>query len=263
MSTELTHPRPFKDHKKWAGTLLLMPLILLLDQPTASGPNWTGQIVGSCIGWLYWALFYRQVSKRLRKMMVIGLTVGLAGELLLAFGLDMYSYRFGNIPFYVPPGHVSAMAVTFLFIRENWVRQHRRLLEDVLLLASFVYAVTWLFLYNDIYGFILYIAFFITILFSTTSRLFFLVIFAVTVYMELIGTYLGCWAWHPILMNRFESLPGANPPGGISFLYLFFDITCLGIFFLADLPLRSRYDRMKAYKKARAKERRLRTFSPT
>ncbi len=253
MLMESTLQRPFKDHKKWVGTLLLMPMILLMDQPTADGPNWTGQLVGSLIGWLHWGFLYSMVAPRLKKLMLIGLTVGLAGELLLAFGLDMYAYRFGNIPFYVPPGHVCAMAVAYLVVRENWVRSHRRLVESVLLLASMVYAVSWLILFNDVYGFILYIAFFITILVSTSSRLFFLVIFAVTVYMELIGTYLGCWTWHPILMNRFASLPGANPPGGISFLYLFFDIACLGLYLLTNLPLRARYDRLKAFKKARLK----------
>jgi hypothetical protein len=58
-------------------------------------------------------------------------------------------------------------------------------------------------------------------------KLFFLIMFFMVVYLELIGTHYGCWVWPPVWFNQFTWMPSANPPSGIGAAYFLFDASCL------------------------------------
>ena len=236
---------PFRYRRIWLLGIVLMPSILFLDVPIGENPNWLGQNVGSLIGWGYLAYIYSQVSRRFQKFISFGLVWAVIGEVMLCYGFGMYEYRFENIPFYVPPGHVAAMIVSYHFCRERWVIQHQKQIIQFVFVIGTAYVLSWLWFQNDVYGAAMYPMFLAVAWAAKESRLFFMVIFAVTTYMELIGTSLGCWYWHETLMDRAGWPAGGNPPSGIVFLYIFFDVAVLGSYLSTHLRARARYDGRK------------------
>ena len=66
----------------------------------------TGQTALSAAVWM--VLFYvlRSVSGEERRGLMTCLVIATSGEIALSLGWGLYTYRLGNIPMFVPPGHV-------------------------------------------------------------------------------------------------------------------------------------------------------------
>lgn len=240
-----------------AGVLLLLPLILWLDSPalaTTLGHESLGQWFANVLTFAYFGWMYRMGSSQLRKLMVIGLGVATAGEVLFSLVIGMYEYRLANIPLYVPPGHTILYAMVYYWIRLPWVRKNPQTVHMALYAAAAMFSVYWWQSHNDLYGFVCFTAYSIVMAFSRESRPFFLAMYMAVVYLELIGTTFGNWYWHSILLDKFSWMPSGNPPAGIAIFYFGFDIGCLGFYMLTNLDIRARYDRRKAYRKQRVRQ---------
>jgi hypothetical protein len=183
--------------------------------------------------------------------MLIGLGVATAGEVSFSLLIGMYEYRLQNIPLYVPPGHAILYATVFQFARDPWVRRHRTQLIAACYSAAALFSLIWLLALQDVYGFVCFGVFSALIFFRRESRLFFVAMYLLVAYLELVGTYYQCWHWPSALLNLWPSIPSANPPSGISVFYMGFDIGCLGFYKLSKLELRRRYRRYKNFSKLR------------
>ena len=75
---------------------------LLLDQ------HWAryGQVVVSVLAWIVLAALWRRSSPGERPALAACLIFATAGEVFLSLVWGLYEYRLGNIPLFVPPGHV-------------------------------------------------------------------------------------------------------------------------------------------------------------
>ena len=67
-------------------------------------------------------LFYR-ATNRSRELMIYAVLIGIGGEYLFSLGFEMYAYRLGNVPTYVPPGHAIIYIATIYFCREGAIKK--------------------------------------------------------------------------------------------------------------------------------------------
>src|SRR4051812_19424808 len=75
---------------------------LLVDQLWVSH----GQDAASLLVWLVFAVLWMRGSPRQRLAFLACLAFATAGEVFLSLVWGLYEYRLGNIPLFVPPGHV-------------------------------------------------------------------------------------------------------------------------------------------------------------
>ena len=244
-------PRPRSRWFRLSAVPVLLVAILFLDSAELAARYHHGQWVANLLtlAFFFWVL--HGSNPRLRRLMFIGVAVACVGEVCFALLIGMYEYRLHNVPLYVPPGHAILYAAVFQLIREPWVRRHARQVALVCYALGAVFSLGWLLVFNDVYGCICFGVFSALIFYKRESRLFFVCMYLLVAYLELIGTYLQCWSWPPYLLNKWPAIASANPPSGISVFYMGFDIACLGFYKLSIPQLRSRYRRLRSLRKVR------------
>jgi hypothetical protein len=245
-----TSGRPFRRAHVWSGIALLVLIAFVLDSTALTARFAYGQWVANALMIAVFFLVLRFAPPRLRGVMWWGLVVGTGGEIVFSLFVGMYEYRLANVPIYVPPGHSLVYAAVYYFVREPWVRAHARHVQLGLLAVCVGYSVFWLVARGDAYGFVCTLLFLYLIWKHESSRLFFLGMYLFVAYLELVGTSLGCWYWHPTLLDKFAWMPSGNPPSGISVFYFGFDVACLD-FYARQAGLLPRYERLKARRLAR------------
>jgi hypothetical protein len=211
--------------------ILTIPLLLAIDSPYGDAITYGhGQLVADLMVLLGFIYFYRRRSRRIRKIMLIGMVVGLAIEFLASIVLGAYHYRYGNIPLWIAFGHGLIYASSFRLSRHRWLRSREMPLQFLLTAFAVLYCLLLLFRDNDWFGFVCGIGFFLVLLHASRSRFFFLIMFAIVAYIEQIGTLLGTWHWEPTAFGVSGWLPSGNPPSGIAIGYFAFEFAVLWIY---------------------------------
>ena len=227
---------------------VLLVAILFIDSEAVAAHfahgRWLANIL--TLGFFLWML--RAASPRLRRLMLIGVGVATAGEVFFSLILGMYEYRLENIPLYVPPGHCILYATIFLLGRDPWVIRNRQRIIAIGYAIAAAFSLAWLLAYQDVFGFICFGVFSLLIYRRPDSRLFFVTMYLLVAYLELLGTFFQCWHWPPYLLHLWPNITSANPPSGIAIFYMGFDIGCLGFYRLSKQGLRQRH---KAIRKVR------------
>lgn len=195
---------------------------LYITQFTAYGQDMTNALVFVVFLWILW-----KTSKVTRVLMLVGVPIAFVGEVTLSVGLGMYTYRLENVPHYVPLGHAIVYASIYYLSKEPWIRQRQQGIIKILYVIMFIYSLLWLIFANDVFGFICMVIAMLLFKRFPDTKLFFLMMFFMVVYLELIGTYYGCWVWPPVWFDVFTWIPSANPPSGIGAAYFLFDASCL------------------------------------
>lgn len=184
------------------------------------------QLLSNLLVFMVFVWIFTQVSRVTKKLMLFGLVVAYIGEVSLALGFGMYTYRLENVPLYVPLGHSIVYASVYYITKEPWVRQHKEQIVRLLYPLMIVYSSLWLVFAQDVYGFVSMLIILGLFWRLPETKLFFLVMFFMVVYLELLGTYYQCWHW-PSLWFDLSWVPSANPPSGVGVIYFFFDSVCL------------------------------------
>lgn len=167
------------------------------------------------------------VHKKNKEMMIYAVLIAIAGEYLFSIALGMYTYRLGNVPHYVPPGHALVYVGVLYFSKATSIRKNIKIIEKFFTIAIVLYSLYFLIFKGDVFGFSLTMA---TLYFLRTrqrERLFYLTMYIAVAYLEIIGTHFLCWEWPATAFNVFPFLKSANPPSGISFFYFGLDLGCL------------------------------------
>src|SRR5712664_3833301 len=84
-------------------------LVVLTLAGALAAEVWTdvaGQAVVSVAVWAAMLYLLDRVEPGLRYGLMACLMIATAGEIFLSLGWGLYTYRLGNIPMFVPPGHV-------------------------------------------------------------------------------------------------------------------------------------------------------------
>ena len=193
---------------------------------------------------------YTQVSKLVKQLMLYGLIVALGGELLFSLVFGMYTYRLENLPLYVPFGHAIIYAVVYYFAKEPLIQKHQKSIINILYIAIILYSTAWLIFASDIFGFLCMLVILWIFKRRPNTKLFFLIMFFAIVYLELVGTYYGCWYWPEIWFDKVAFVPSANPPSAISVFYFGFDAGCLWFYKKFNPQKWQRFKRIRALKNA-------------
>ena len=152
----------------------------------------------------------------LRSRLLACLLIATAGELVLSLVWGLYDYRLGNLPLFVPPGHVLLYALG--------LRLADRLPDGLLRLTPWLAtgAVSLLALARvDWLGPPLLLIFLACVRWGPAPRLY-ITMFLLSLVMELWGTALGNWAWRGALPGL--GWPVANPPLAAGAFYCVLDL---------------------------------------
>ena len=141
-----------------------------------------------------------------------------------------YTYRFHNIPYYVPPGHalvylfgITAASLPFVRANERRVGHIALALCTAWTLAGLTVLPLWTH-HVDASGALIWPLFAWCILRSGRPTLF-AGIWLATATLEIAGTWAGDWVWHPVA--PWTHLPSGNPPSAVAAGYAVIDGTVL------------------------------------
>jgi hypothetical protein len=170
------------------------------------------------------ALRSLSLALRVQTLLVVG--VATVGEVIGSIVWGLYTYRLENLPAFVPPAHglVYLGGVALAGVAAARPR--------VLVVAAVVVVVAWgaagvtVLPRDDLAGALGAVTLAVFLLAGRAPSVYAGVFFVVAA-LELYGTALGTWTWA-------ETAPGTpvsqgNPPSGIAFGYVLFDIAALAL----------------------------------
>jgi hypothetical protein len=183
-----------------------------------------GQALQLAIGALTWIVLAAACiplapEQRLRVALVV--MAATAGEVVGSLLWGVYSYRLGNLPAYIPPGHglvyLSGLGLSVA------LRRHTRLLIGVAAFVASAWGIAGLgFLPRlDVAG-AFGVPLLLLFLWRGRNRAVYAGVFVVVCALELYGTWLGVWRWNEALPGL--GVPDGNPPSGVASGYVCFDV---------------------------------------
>ncbi len=191
---------------------LTIPFGLLLDEFGGwAGQPLTNLWVALLFGWMLW----KEPGLR-RNAMLACLVIATLGECVLALAWGLYDYRLGNLPLFVPPGHVLLFWLgTYLAERLPCTVLDRIPQTGGLAVAgSVVFGDDWL-------SIPLYAIYLACWRWGPAPRLY-STMFVLALAMELLGTALGNWAWRGTV--PYLEWSAANPPLAAGAFYCVLDL---------------------------------------
>jgi hypothetical protein len=175
-----------------------------------------GQLSVSAWSWLLVLRLISASPAHWRSAFFACLVWATAGEIFLSLVWGLYTYRLGNIPFFIPPGHVFLFWLGMTFAPR--------------LPAVFVYTIPVAAIGYAAYAFcqgfdtvsIPLVALFMLCWLQPQGRRLYSLMLVISLAVELYGTWLGNWAWHHEV--NYFALNSANPPLAAGSFYCMLDV---------------------------------------
>ena len=173
----------------------------------------------AAIGLCFWALLawlMRKESAEGRRALMACMVIATAGEIFLSLGWGLYTYRLGNIPQYVPPGHALMLLLGLALARRMPDAAARAVIG-----GAAIYALAAAAAGLDTFGILLCVLLAVAALALPALRRLYASTFVLSLALELGGTWLGNWSWArevPVL-----GLVSTNPPGAVGAIYCALD----------------------------------------
>ncbi|MDB4998007.1 MAG: hypothetical protein JWM74_5439 [Myxococcaceae bacterium] len=136
----------------------------------------------------------------------------------------LYTYRLGNVPLYVPPGHGLIFVCSLQAARTPFVQTHRRAIVTIAIVVATALGAWGVFAHGehrDLHGAI-YWPFFVAFLLRSKKAPVWALTFAVTAFIEAVGVRYGTWHWSAVVPGL--RLPSADPPSLIAGGYCAFAV---------------------------------------
>jgi hypothetical protein len=175
-----------------------------------------GQTALSLAVWM--VLFYelRSVTGEERRALMICLVIATAGEMMLSLGWGLYTYRLGNIPLFVPPGHVLMLLLGFALARAM-----PQTVAYAIFASAAVYSLAAAVAGVDTLGVALFLVLAVSAIAMPKQQTLYASTFVLSLLLELYGTWLGNWNWaHQVPAT---ALVTTNPPGVVGAFYCALD----------------------------------------
>jgi len=182
--------------------------------------------LGVC-GWVFLVGLLLGECKFVRMQVLIAVAFATLGEHFASVFMGGYTYRFENVPAYVPPGHGMVYLTAVAMARSGLFQQFAREIAIFVVLvcgAWSLWGVSGLADQGDAVGALLFWVF-LVYLFKGRSPMVYLAAFFITTWLELIGTALDTWKWAAI--DPVLGLPQGNPPSGVAAWYCLVDAVAL------------------------------------
>ncbi|MGA9747768.1 MAG: hypothetical protein WBQ50_09985 [Nocardioides sp.] len=220
--------RPPRDRLGAAASLAMMgwlTVVLWLDRDGGAGTMWTQRGAG-LLTWAVLLVALTRVSPVVRAQTAVVVVFATIVELTFSAGLEVYTYRFDNVPAYVPPGHGLVYLSAFALGHAAFVQRRLRAAEAAVLLVGGTWAGYGLLLADrpDALGafWFLCLAGFLA---WGPSKQVYVGAFVVVSWLELAGTALGTWVWGTHDFTGWITI--GNPPSGAAGGYGWFDLAGL------------------------------------
>jgi hypothetical protein len=179
-----------------------------------------GQLAVGAATWALLLALLARLHARARWLFLACVSIATAGELFLSLGWGLYTYRLGNVPMFVPPGHALMLMLGIALAA--------RLPEaaaGVILGAAGAYALAAAAAGFDTLGVPLALVLAVAVLALPSHRRLFASTFVLCLALELYGTTLGNWSWHGDV--PWVGLVTTNPPGVAGAFYAALDALVL------------------------------------
>ncbi|HEY4485674.1 MAG TPA: hypothetical protein VI702_05040 [Nitrospiria bacterium] len=211
--------RPF--HWSFYAFFPVTLLMLFLDSSWLWARGINGQALNNVLVPLYlYAMVRTMPDEGLKKIMLLTVPVSAVGEVILSMGIDLYTYKFGYVPIYVPFGHAIVIGSGFQILWRTGIHERAGAIISGFLAAylSLFLGVFWVF--GDTFTALLGLLFFLGV-FAMRQRVIYMFMPLFVLFVEFVGTAFGCWVWSP---KPFGFLSTTNPPMGSIMFYVYLDI---------------------------------------
>ena len=185
---------------------------LLVDQHGGAH----GQFLVNLAAWSVFAVLCLKSPPSNRPALLACLLFATAGEVFLSLAWGLYDYRLGNIPLFVPPGHVL-----LFFLGTQIAAKLPRHCEWWIAALAFPLVAFLAHTGRDTLGPLLF-ALFLACMWLSPSRRLYATMFVLALAMELYGTWLGNWTWAPRV--PWLGLAIDNPPLAAGAFYCVLDL---------------------------------------
>lgn len=203
------------------GVLSWLAILLILDVHASLA----GQAVLGVMTWLVVGAIGRRESVPVRIQVAVVVLFSTAVEYTFSGWLGVYTYRLGNVPAFVPPGH-ALVYLGALSLSRSWLFcRHAKLFVALTVAGGGAYAGRSLVSSRpDILGAAWFVCLLGFLRWGRSASLF-TAVFVVVTALELWGTHLGTWTWHPLDPTRHITI--GNPPSGVAGGYGWFDLAAV------------------------------------
>jgi len=167
-------------------------------------------------------------SREVRLQVVVAVAFTTIGEYVASVYMGGYTYRFENVPAYVPLGHGMVYLTSIALARSGLFIKYARAITTTVIAvcgAWSIWGVSGFAEQGDSGGALLFCVFLVC-LFKGRSPLVYLAAFFITTWLELIGTAAGAWKWATV--DPVFGLSQGNPPSGVAVWYCLVDAVALG-----------------------------------
>ncbi len=216
------------------GAALMMgwlTVVLWLDRADGGGSHPQQRLLG-LLTWVVLGAALLRVHPivRMQTLVVVAFATGV--EFLSSPTLHVYTYRFHNVPMYVPPGHGLVYLSAFVLGHSRFVQQHLRACTAAAICVGGLWAAYGLVLSSrhDVLGAFWFVCLVLFVRWGPSQAVY-VGAFVVVGWLELAGTHLGTWVWSS--HDPTGRILIGNPPSGAAGGYGWFDLAAL----LAAPPL--------------------------
>ena len=199
-----------------------LTLVLAVDH----GADHPTQAVLGLLTWAVLVAALRHADSTVRMQTAVVVLFATVIEVTASLWLGVYTYRLGNLPAYVPPGHGLVYLSAVSLGHEPFVRQRLSLLLPVTLAVLGTWAGYGLVVADrqDVLGGC-WMACLVGFAVWGPSREVYVGAAAVVTWLELVGTHLHTWTWSTHDPTGWILI--GNPPTGVAGGYGWFDLVAL------------------------------------
>lgn len=218
------YPHKKRDYFIAAFTFFCVAVCLVSD---ANADMAKQNALGVC-GWVFLIGLLLGETKDVRVQVLIAVMFATIGEHFASPFMGGYTYRFGNVPAYVPPGHGMVYLTAVALARSGLFLNHARQIAAFVVVVCGLWSlwgISGIPAQGDYVGALLFVVF-LAYLFKGRSPMVYLAAFFITTWLELIGTAVGTWKWAAI--DPVLHLPQGNPPSGVAAWYCLVDAVAMG-----------------------------------
>lgn len=199
----------------FADTLIIVATVtlgLLIDMHT----DIAGQTALSAAVWVVLFYILRGISGETRLGLVACLVIATVGECFLSLLWGLYTYRLGNVPMFIPPGHVL-----MLLLGLSLARVMPQMVAYAIFGCAALYSLAAAVMGVDTLGAALFLILAVSAFGMPSQRRLYASTFVLALLLELYGTWLGNWIWaREVPATAFVT---TNPPGVVGAFYCALD----------------------------------------
>ncbi len=185
------------------------------------------QLLGA-LAWIFLGALLLGESKETKAQVAIAVIFATVGEHFASLYMGGYTYRFENVPAYVPPGHGMVYLTAVALARSGLFVRHPKRIALIVISVWGAWSIWGISGYperGDAVGAFLFFIFLVWLMIGR-SPMVYLAAFFITTWLELLGTAVGAWHWAAV--DPLLGWQQGNPPSGVGAWYCLVDAVAIG-----------------------------------